>query len=32
MLAALQINLRAGQLPVAEDDGAAYLKIPVDKF
>jgi glyoxylase-like metal-dependent hydrolase (beta-lactamase superfamily II) len=32
MLAALQINLRAGQLPEAEDDGAHYLKIPVDKF
>jgi glyoxylase-like metal-dependent hydrolase (beta-lactamase superfamily II) len=32
MLAALQINLRAGQLPPVEDDGAAYLKIPVDKF
>lgn len=32
MLAALQINLRAGQLPEAEADGAHYLKIPVDKF
>lgn len=32
MLAALQINLRAGQFPAAEDDGASYLKIPVDKF
>ncbi|WP_386683075.1 MBL fold metallo-hydrolase [Loktanella sp. R86503] len=32
MLAALQINLRAGQLPLPEGDGAAYLKIPVNKF
>lgn len=32
MLAALQINLRAGQLPEAESDGAHYLKIPVNKF
>ena len=32
MLAALQINLRAGQLPEAEADGAQYLKIPVNKF
>ena len=32
MLAALQINLRAGQLPPAEDDGLHYLKIPVDRF
>jgi len=32
MLAALQINLRAGRLPDAEDDGAHYLKIPLNKF
>lgn len=32
MLAALQINLRAGRLPEAEDDGAHYLKMPVNKF
>lgn len=32
MLAALQINLRAGQLPASEDDGAHYLKMPVNKF
>lgn len=32
MLAALQINLRAGRLPEAEDDGAHYLKIPLNKF
>lgn len=32
MLAALQINLRGGRLPVAEDDGQSYLKLPLDKF
>lgn len=32
MLAALQINLRAGQLPSRELDGRHYLKMPVDYF
>jgi glyoxylase-like metal-dependent hydrolase (beta-lactamase superfamily II) len=32
MLAALQVNLRAGQLPEAESSGAHYLKMPVNKF
>ncbi len=32
MLAALQINLRAGKLPDAESDGFSYLKIPVNKL
>jgi glyoxylase-like metal-dependent hydrolase (beta-lactamase superfamily II) len=32
MLAALQINLRAGRLPNAESDGGHYLKLPVNKF
>lgn len=32
MLHALQVNLRGGRLPDAEDDGAHYLKIPVNKF
>lgn len=32
MLAALQINLRAGRLPDAEGDGHSYLKMPVNKF
>ncbi|GGA20149.1 MBL fold metallo-hydrolase [Neptunicoccus cionae] len=32
MLAALQLNLRAGQLPDAESDGHHYLKLPVNKF
>ena len=32
MLAALQMNLRAGRLPDVDDDGHAYLKIPLDRF
>ncbi|MSU90275.1 MBL fold metallo-hydrolase [Rhodobacteraceae bacterium 2CG4] len=32
MLAALQVNLRAGAMPRPEDDGEHYLKIPVNKF
>lgn len=30
MLPALQVNIRAGELPPAESNGVAYLKIPVD--
>ncbi|PLS20946.1 MBL fold metallo-hydrolase [Neptunicoccus cionae] len=32
ILAALQINLRGGRLPQVEDDGNAYLKLPVNRF
>ena len=32
MLHALQVNLRAGQLPPAEKDGQHYFKIPANKF
>ena len=32
MLAALQINLRGGRLPDAEEDGNHYLKMPVNRF
>lgn len=32
ILAALQINLRGGRLPPAEDDGNHYLKLPVNRF
>jgi glyoxylase-like metal-dependent hydrolase (beta-lactamase superfamily II) len=32
MLAALQVNLRAGRLPDPEDNGQRYLKIPLDQF
>ena len=30
ILPSVQINIRAGQLPPAEDNGVAYLKIPVN--
>jgi glyoxylase-like metal-dependent hydrolase (beta-lactamase superfamily II) len=32
MLAALQINIRGGRKPAAEDNGRSYLKIPLDYF
>ncbi|MFN3688899.1 MBL fold metallo-hydrolase [Salinarimonas sp.] len=32
ILAALQVNLRGGRLPPAEDDGHHYLKLPVNRF
>ncbi len=32
ILAALQINLRGGRLPPAEDDGNQYLKLRVNRF
>lgn len=32
ILAALQVNLRGGRLPAAENDGRHYLKLPVDRF
>ncbi len=32
MLAALQINIRGGRKPPVENDGRAYLKIPLDHF
>ena len=32
ILAALQVNLRGGRLPPVEDDGHAYLKLPVNRF
>jgi hypothetical protein len=30
ILPAVQINIRAGNLPPAEDNGTVYLKIPVN--
>lgn len=30
LLPAVQVNMRAGQLPAAEDNGVRYLKIPLD--
>lgn len=32
MLPALQVNIQAGQLPTAEEDGHRYLKIPLNRF
>lgn len=32
MLAALQVNIRGGQVPVPEANGRSYLKIPLDQF
>ena len=32
MVPAIQVNIRAGQLPAAEKNGVAYLKIPLNTF
>ncbi|TNJ33774.1 MBL fold metallo-hydrolase [Arenimonas terrae] len=32
MLPSVQVNIRAGQLPPAEDNGTRFLKIPLDKL
>lgn len=32
MLYALQVNIRGGRLPSSEDNGVAYLKVPLDQF
>lgn len=32
MLAALQVNIRGGRLPEAEQNGRSYLKIPLNRF
>jgi glyoxylase-like metal-dependent hydrolase (beta-lactamase superfamily II) len=32
LLPAVQVNMRAGRLPPVEDNGVAYLKIPVDRL
>jgi len=32
LLPAMQVNLRAGALPEAEDNGVRYLRIPIDQF
>lgn len=32
MLPAVQVNIRAGAMPPKEDNGVAYLKIPVDRL
>jgi hypothetical protein len=30
IIPSLQVNMRAGQMPEAEDNGQVYLKVPVD--
>lgn len=32
MLPAVQVNMRGGQFPVAEDNGVQYLKLPLNRF
>jgi glyoxylase-like metal-dependent hydrolase (beta-lactamase superfamily II) len=32
LLPAVQVNMRAGRLPPAEDNGVHYLRIPLDRF
>mgnify|MGYP001093486492 CR=1 FL=1 len=32
IIPSLQVNMRAGQMPPAEDDGETYLKVPVNKL
>ena len=32
LLPALQVNIRGGRLPEAEENGVAFLKIPLDRF
>lgn len=32
ILPSIQVNIRAGQLPPAEDNGVSYLKIPVNRL
>jgi glyoxylase-like metal-dependent hydrolase (beta-lactamase superfamily II) len=32
LLPAVQVNIRAGQLPEPEDNGVRYLKLPIDRF
>jgi len=28
----VQVNMRAGEMPPAEDNGQVYLKVPVNRF
>ncbi|WP_136067388.1 MBL fold metallo-hydrolase [Modicisalibacter radicis] len=32
LLPAVQVNMRAGHFPPAEDNGQVYLKVPIDRF
>ena len=29
---AVQVNMRAGNMPLAEQNGVSYIKVPVDMF
>ena len=32
IIPSIQVNMRAGRMPPAEDDGGVYLKIPINKL
>jgi hypothetical protein len=32
ILPSVQVNIRAGEMPPAEDNGVTYLKIPVNRL
>jgi hypothetical protein len=32
IIPAIQVNMRAGNLPPAEDDGKHYLKVPINRL
>lgn len=32
ILPAVQVNVRAGKLPPAEEDGRAYIQVPINAF
>ena len=32
LLPSIQVNIRGGQLPEPEDNGTAYLKLPLNRF
>jgi hypothetical protein len=32
LLPAVQVNLRAGELPPADSNGTHYLRLPLDRF
>ncbi|MGB1208733.1 MAG: MBL fold metallo-hydrolase, partial [Paracoccaceae bacterium] len=32
IIPSLQVNMRAGQMPPADDTGTVYLKVPIDRL
>lgn len=32
IIPSIQVNIRAGQMPPPEDNGAVYLKVPINKL